>query len=171
MTAGLNMTEIRVSTTYDEKTCRSLVYLMLCRLRKWPRYALLTLGLSTAVLAGMIMLSQGYVSALPFLVMIIGSMLCTVALCLPQIATKMLVASYGKSFPTFDYAFGEDEFTVRTGEREQQYSYGYVLRLLEMSGLLFMFMKDGQMYILRQSDAGGRYGELKALFERKVGRG
>lgn len=165
------MNEIRVSTTYDEQVCRSLVYLMLCRLRKWPRYALLTLGLGTAVLAGMIMLSEGHVSALPFLVMIIGSMLCTVALCLPQIASRMLIASYGKSFPTFEYTFGGEEITVRTGEREQHYSYGYVLRLLEMSGLLFMFMRDGQMYILRQSDAGNRYGELKNLFESRVSRG
>lgn len=161
---------IHVSTTYDGQICDSLVYLMLCKLRKWPRYMLLGLGLATAVIAGMIMLTEGKVSALPFLVMILGSMLCTAAMFLRQLAAKMLVASYGKNFPTFSYTFAADEITVAVGEREQKYSYAFVLRLLEMSGLLFMFMKDGQVYILRQKDVKAGYAKLKALLEEKVGR-
>lgn len=159
---------IHVSTTYDEQICGSLVYLMLYKLRKWPRYMLMGLGLATAVIPGMIMLTEGRVSAWPFLVMILGSMLCTAALFLRQLATKMLVASYGKQFPTFSYTFAQDEISIAVGEREQKYSYAYVLRLLEMSGLLFMFMKDGQMYILRQKDVKAGYGKLKALLEEKV---
>ena len=159
---------IYVSTTYDAQICDSLVYLMLYKLRKWPRYMLMGLGLATAVIAGMIMLKEGKVRALPFLVMILGSMLCTAAIFLRQLATKMLVASYGKHFPTFQYMFAEDEIVVSVGEREHKYSYAYILRLLEMSGLLFMFMRDGQMYILRQSDVKGGYARLKAALEQRV---
>ena len=161
---------IHASTTYDEKICESLVYLMLRKLRKWPRYALLLLGLLTAVGAGWVMLAAGQVSPLPFLVMILGSMLCTVALFLCQLATKMLIASYGKHFPTFRYAFTPEELRITCGSREQAYSYAYVLRLLEMSGLLFMFMRDGQVYILRQSDVQGGYKALKAHLEAYVTR-
>ncbi len=159
---------IHVSTTYDEQICSSLVYLMLYKLRKWPRYMLMALGVATAVIAGMIMLAEGRVSALPFLVMILGSMLCTAAIFLRQLATRMLVASYGKQYPTFCYTFDADEIGVAVNDREQQYSYAYVLRLLEMSGLLFMFMKDGQVYILRQKDVTVGYDRLKALLEEKV---
>lgn len=159
---------IHVSTTYDEQICSSLVYLMLYKLRKWPRYMLMALGVATAVIAGMIMLAEGRVSALPFLVMILGSMLCTAAIFLRQLATRMLVASYGKRYPTFCYTFGADEIGVAVNDREQQYSYAYVLRLLEMSGLLFMFMKDGQVYILRQKDVTVGYDRLKALLEENV---
>jgi len=161
---------IHVSTTYDAQICDSLVYLMLYKLRKWPRYMLMGLGLATAVIAGMIMLTEGKVSALPFLVMILGSMLCTAAIFLRQLATKMLVASYGKHFPTFQYTFAEDEIVVSVGDRERKYSYAYILRLLEMSGLLFIFMKDGQVYILRQKDVKGGYGKLKAMLEENVGK-
>ena len=48
---------IYVSTTYDAQICDSLVYLMLYKLRKWPRYMLMGLGLATTVIAGMIMRS------------------------------------------------------------------------------------------------------------------
>ncbi len=159
---------IHVSTTYDEQICSSLVYLMLYKLRKWSRYMLMALGLATAVIAGMIMLAEGKVSALPFLVMVLGSMLCTAAIFLKQLATRMLLASYGKQFPTFNYTFAGDEITVAVGDREQKYSYAYVLRLLEMSGLLFMFMKDGQVYILRQKDVTVGYARLKGMLEEKV---
>lgn len=158
---------IQVSTTYDGQICASLVYLMLCKLRRWPRYMLMGLGLATAVIAGMIMLTEGTVSALPFLVMILGSMLCTAAIFLPQLATKMLTASYGKHFPTFQYTFSQEEIVIAADDRVQKYSYAYVLRLLEMSGLLFMFMKDGQVYILRQRDVKAGYAALKALLEEK----
>lgn len=161
---------IHVSTTYDEHICGSLVYLMLYKLRKWPRYMLMGLGLATAVIAGMIMLTEGSVTAMPFLVMILGSMLCTAAIFLRQLATKMLVASYGKQFPTFHYTFAEEEITVTVGDRVQKYSYAYILRLLEMSGLLFMMMKDGQMYILRQADVKVGYPRLKAFLEEKAQR-
>lgn len=158
---------IHVSTTYNEQICDSLVYLMLYKLRRWPRYMLMGLGLATAVIAGMVMLSEGKVSALPFLVMILGSMLCTAAIFLRQLATKMLVASYGKQFPTFSYTFMENEIVVAVGERERKYSYAYVMRMFEMSDLLFMFMRDGQVYILRQKDVKGGCGRLKKIFEEK----
>ncbi len=159
---------IHVSTTYDEQICASLVYLMLYKLRRWPRYMLMALGLATAVLAGMIMLSDGQISALPFLVMILGSMLCTAAIFLKQLATKMLVASYGKHFPTVEYTFSSEEIAITMGERVQKYSYAYVLRLLEMSGLLFMFTRDGQVYILRQKDVAGGYPRLKAFLDENM---
>lgn len=161
-------TTFHAKTTYDQQICHSLVYLMLCKLRRWPRYVLLALGLATAVIAGMIMLTEGRVSALPFLVMILGSMLCTAAIFLRHLAARMLTASYGKRFPTFAYAFAPDEIRVACDGREQGYSYGYILRLLEMSGLLFMFMRDGQVYILRQQDVQGGYDQLKAALEERI---
>lgn len=162
--------EIHVSTTYDEQICESLVYLMLYRLRRWPRFMLIALGLITAVLAGMMMLTEGRVSALPFLVMILGSLLCTAGIFLRQLATKMLIASYGAQFPTFRYTFAAEEITIASQDRERRYSYGYVLRLLEMAGLLFMFMRDGQVYILRQSDVTLGYAKLKTALEERVGK-
>ena len=159
---------IRVSTTYDEQSCGSLVYLMLYKLRRWPRYMLMGLGLATAVIPGMIMLTEGRVAAFPFLLMILGSMLCTAAIFLKQLATRMLIASYGKSFPTFAYTFAADEIRIVCGEQERVYSYAYILRLLEMSGLLFLFMRDGQVYILRQKDVAAGYDRLKAVLEEKA---
>ncbi len=70
----------------------------------------------------------------------------------------------------FQYTFAEDEIVVSVGDREHKYSYAYILRLLEMSGLLFIFMKDGQVYILRQKDVKGGYGKLKAMLEENVGK-
>lgn len=162
--------EIRVTTKYDAQICDNIVYLMLCKLRKWPCYMLMALGLATAILAGMIMLTEGRASALPFLVMILGSMLCTAAIFLRPLATKMLVASYGKAFPTFHYVFAENEITVSSDAWERKYSHTYVLRLIEMSELLFMFTKDGQMYVLRQGDVKGGYGRLKEILEQKEGK-
>ena len=64
--------------------------------------------------------------------------------------------------------FSQDEILVKHGEQKKQYTYGYVMRLLEMSGFLFMFMKDGQVYILRQADVKEGYSQLKELLENKV---
>lgn len=159
---------IYVKTTYDEQVCASLAYLMLNKLRKWPRYAILSFGMVTTVAAGMIMLTEGRVNALPFLVMIVGSMLCMVGFNLRTIVTKLLLAQYGSNMPEFRYEFSPDEIRITHGEQEKQYSYDYILRLLEMSGLLFMFMKDGQVYILRQVDVKQGYSQLKQLLEHRV---
>jgi len=163
----MNESVICCITTYDESACRALVHLMLGKLRRWPRFALIALGLVTAVGAGMLMVLQGHVSALPFLMMILGSMLCTVGFCLEEVASRMLMASYGKTPPEFVYEFGEEEIRVAFADRDVRYSYGYVLRLLEMSGYLFMFMKDGQAYMLRQSDVQAGYEQLKRLLNMK----
>lgn len=160
--------EFYAVTTYDEQVCAALAYLMLNKLRRWPRMAILSTGIVTAVAAGMIMLTEGRVSALPFLIMILGSMLCMVGFNLRLVTTKLLVAQYGSHWPEFHYVFSQDEILVKHGEQKKQYTYGYVMRLLEMSGFLFMFMKDGQVYILRQADVKEGYSQLKELLENKV---
>ncbi len=159
---------IHATTTYDEQVCNSLVYLMLYKLRKWPRYAIISLGLVTAVAAAMIMLTEGNVSALPFLVMVLGSMLCMVGIYLKPIASKMLLASYGKKRPRFCYEFCTDEIHINYADNTRTYSYGFVLRLLEMSGMLFMFMKDGQVFILKHTDVKEGYQKLKTLLENQI---
>ena len=161
-------TTIHAQTTYDEQICSSLVYLMLHKLRRWPRYILLARGFATVIISGLIMLTEGAVSALPFLVMIFGSLLCTAAFFLRQLATKLLTASYGKNYPTISYTFAPEEIHIVNEDRDHDYSYGYILRLLEMSGLLFMFMRDGQVYILRQKDVQGGYDQLKAVLEERI---
>lgn len=159
---------IQAQTTYNERICESLVYLMLCKLRRWPRYILIATGMLTAVASGMLMVRDGRVSALPFLMMLLGSLLCTAGLFLRQLASRLLIASYGSHFPTFHYTFTADEVQIRCGEQEHAYSYAFILRLLEMSGLLFMFMRDGQVYILRQEDVHGGYAALKTHLDANV---
>lgn len=155
------------TTAYNEDACRALVHLMLGKLRRWPRYALILTGIVTSVAAGMLMVMQGSVSALPFLCMIVGSMLCTVGFYLETVACRMLVAVYHKGYPSFEFSFSEEEIRIIYADHEIYYSYAYVYRLIEMSGYLFMFMHDGQMYMIRQSDVPGNYLRLKELLNQK----
>jgi len=163
----MNERVICCKTTYDEGACRALVHLMLGRLRRWPRFALISLGLVTAAGMGMLMVFRGRVSAPAFLAMILSSMLCTVGFFLEETASRMLMASYGKTPPEFSYEFGGEEIRIVYADRDVRYSYAYVLRLLEMSGYLFMFMKDGQAYILRHADVQPGYEQLRQLLNEK----
>ena len=66
----------------------------------------------------------------------------------------MMVASNKKGeAPVNAYAFSDEGLRVRSGETEKEYSYGFIRRILEMSGYLFFFMRDGQTYLLRAADA------------------
>lgn len=163
----MNESVIYCKTTYDEDACRAIVHLMLGKLRRWPRFVLIALGLLTATGMGMLMIMQGRVSAPAFLMMILGSMLCTVGFFLEETSSRMLMASYGKAYPQFEYEFSEAEIRIVYADRDVRYSYAYVLRLLEMSGYLFIFMKDGQVYILRQSDVRVGYEQLRMLLNAK----
>lgn len=156
-------------TTYDEQAYAMLVHLMSRKLRRWPRYMILGTGLATVLLPAMYMVLQSSVEALPFLAMMFGSLLFTFGLFLDKFTVKMLMAAGGKEPPVNTYRFYADEMVIISGEREQRYSYGYLQRLIEMSGFLFLFAKDGQAYLLRQSDVRGGYAGLKALLEEKVG--
>lgn len=128
---------------------------------------LISMGLITSVAAGMFMVSSGSVHALPFLMMVLGSMLCMIGLYLKEVASRMLIASYNGVYPKFSYRFCEEDIRITYQDREVNYSYAYILRLLEMSGYLFMFMKDGQLYILRSDDVQLGYMKLKEWLNTK----
>ena len=126
---------------------------MMKKLRRWPRLILLATGFISVAGSAAVMFTQG-VSLTGAAFLIAGNLMCMFGLFAPRIAVRMMVASNKKGeAPVNAYAFSDEGMRVRSGETEKEYSYGFIRRILEMSGYLFFFMRDGQTYLLRAADA------------------
>lgn len=159
-------TDFTVTTVYDQAAYIALVNLMMNKLRRWPRMIILATGFVSVVGSGMLMLTQGSVSAGPFLVMMLGSMMCMLGFFAPRFAVRMMMASNKKGpAPENTYLFSRDGMRIQNGATQKDYTYAFMNRLLEMSGYLFLFMKDGQVYMLRQTDVKGGYSRLHQYLE------
>ena len=164
-----NGADSMVTTLYDEAAYTALVNLMMNKLRRWPRIVLLATGLVSAVGSGMMMLAYGQASPALFGVMMLGSMMCMLGFLAPRFAVRMMMAGNRKGeTPQNTYLFSDAGITVRTKDNQREYTYDYVSRMLEMSGYLFMFMKDGQVFLLKQTDVKSGYRRLHDDLERRL---
>ncbi len=156
------------ATTYDEAAYAALAYLMIRRLRRAPRLILIVLGLATVVGAAVMMLLEGRVSALWLVLLAMGNVVCMVGLLAEKFAVRMMCAANKKGAPEVRYVFREDGMTVATPEETHAYAYGEVVRVLDMSGYLFFFCRDGQVYMLRQAEMKGHLKAFRAFLEEKL---
>lgn len=83
--------------------------------------------------------------------------MCLFALYAQKFAVKMMMAAGKKGkTPVNTYLFSDEGMKVRNGQGEREYSYGFISRVIDMSGYLFFFCADGQTYMLRQQNLRGR---------------
>ena len=139
---------------------------MMKKLRRWPRLVILATGSVSVAGSAAVMFTQG-VSLTGAIFLIAGNLMCMFGLFAPRIAVRMMIASNKKGeAPVNVYVFSDEGMCVRSGETEKEYSYGFIRRILEMSGYLFFFMQDGQTYLLRAADAANYAAFREYLNER-----
>lgn len=159
----------RASTRYDEDAYNALAYLMIRKVRKWPRILLMVVGLATSFGSALLMLFQGRVTPLGLLLMLLGSLMTLFAVLAQRFCVKMMMASNPKGqLPQNNYLFGEDTLCVESGNRRKKYRYQSIRRVLEMSGYLFFFMEDGQLYLLALKDVKGSLKEFRSWLEDRI---
>lgn len=155
-----------IKTRYDEAAYAALVHLMMKKLRRWPRLVILASGFVSVAGSAAVMFTQG-VSLTGAIFLIAGNLMCMFGLFAPRIAVRMMIASNKKGeAPVNVYVFSDEGMCVRSSETEKEYSYGFIRRILEMSGYLFFFMQDGQTYLLRAADAANYAAFREYLNER-----
>ena len=130
-----------IKTRYDEAAYAALVHLMMKKLRRWPRLVILATGFVSVAGSAAVMFTQG-VSLTGAIFLIAGNLMCMFGLFAPRIAVRMMIASNKKGeAPVNVYVFSDEGMRVRSSETEKEYSYGFIRRILEMSGYLFFFMR------------------------------
>ena len=145
----------KATTCYDEEAYNVLTYLMIHKLRKWPRIMLIIVGLLTALGSGVLMLYTGTLSAFGVLAQ--------------RFAVKIMMAGSKKGeTPQNTYLLMENCLRVQSGEIQKDYAYGSLRRVLEMSGYLFLFTDDGQLYLLALKDVKGSVKEFRAFLEERI---
>ena len=156
-------------TVYDQEAYNALAGLMIRKLRKWPRLVLIFTGFVSVAGAAAIMIAQGLVSAVGAIVLLTGNLLCMFGLYAQRFAVRMMMASSGKGDPPVNrYLFGPDGMRVCAGGGERDYPYAAIHRVLEMSGFLFFFCSDGQVYMMRCTDVRGSAGAFRRFLEERL---
>lgn len=159
----------RAVTRYDEEAYNALAYLMIRRLRRWPRIALIAVGMITALGSAVLMLCVGNLSPLGILLMLLGSAMCFFGVLAQRFVVKMMMAGSKKGEePQNAYLLMDGCLRVQSGEAKKDYPYASVRRVLEMSGYLFLFMDDGQLYLLGLKDVKGRVKDFRAFLETRI---
>ena len=158
-----------VRTRYDEAAYRALVCLMIGRLRRWPRRVVLLTGFTAVIVSAWIMIASGDASILAFAVLLTGNLTCMFGLFAPRIALRMMMASNRKGdTPLFEYRFSDGEMRVRAQDREHSYTYAFIRKVLEMSGYLFFFTGDRQVYLLNIRDISGNYRTFRSFLDERL---
>lgn len=159
----------RATTRYDEEAYNALAYLMIRKLRKWPRILLLVTGLVTAFGSAVLMLYQGSISPLGLLLMMLGSLMTFFSVLAQRFCVKMMMASAKKGqTPKNTYLFAGEALCIENGEQRKRYSYASMRRVLEMSGYLFFFMDDGQLYLMALKDVKGNLKDFRTYLETRI---
>lgn len=159
----------RAITEYNEKAYHALAYLMIHRLRKWPRILLIITGMVTTLASAFMMLYAGTLSMLGLTLVICGSLMCVFGVFARFFCVKMMVASQKKEKPPANtYLFFEDRLRIQNEQTHQDYPYGEIPRVLEMSGYLFLFTADGRMYLLGLEDVKGNLRDFRSFLEEKL---
>lgn len=157
------------TTVYDEEAYNALAYLMIHRLRKWPRFLLLVTGFVSVIGSAAMMIAQGRVTAIGAIVLLVGNLMCMFGFLAQRFAVRLMMASSKKgTMPRNDYSFTDESLWIRSGEQEREYSYAYIQRVMEMSGYLFLFLKDGQVYLLRKKGVKGDQKAFMRFLEEKL---
>lgn len=156
----------RAVTRYDETACSALAYLMIHKLRKTPRIMLIIVGMLTAFGSAALMLYGGSITPLGLLMMMLGSMLCIFGVLAQRFAVKMMTANHKKNgIPENTYLFYEDRLRIQAKDQHRDYRYADLTRVLEMSGYLFLFTRDQQLYLLGLKDVKGGQKKFRAFLE------
>lgn len=157
------------TTKYTEEAYNVLAYLMICKLRKWPRMLVILTGCVSVIGSAAMMILQGQASAMGLIVLLIGNILCMFGFFAQRFCVKMMMAGNKKGHvPQNEYLFMDDVMRVRSGEAQKDYSYGYIRRVLEMSGYLFLFTGDGQLYLLSMAGMKGNLKAFRAFLEERI---
>ena len=156
----------KAATRYDEEAYNALAYLMIHKLRKWPRIMLIVVGMLTALGSGVLMLYTGNLSALGILMMVLGSAMCFFGVLAQRFVVKIMMAGSKKDeAPRNTYLLMDSCLRIQSGDAQKDYPYGSLRRVLEMSGYLFLFMDDGQLYLLGLKDVKGSRKDFRAFLE------
>ncbi len=140
-------------TVYDEAAYRALVWLMLRKLRPWPRYLVMATGLFSMVGAGYVMISTGDISIMSLLFLFLGNLFLMFGIFAQRLMVRMMMASNKKGeVPENHYAFYPDHVMITTGEGKRGYAYTAMRRVLDSQGFLFFFFRDGQAFVMRHND-------------------
>ena len=159
----------KATTEYNEEAYNALAFLMMRRLRKLPRILLIVSGLITVALSAVVMIRSGAVSALGIILLLVGNIAAIFGLFAQRFCVKMMMASNKKGeTPQNTYLFSEDKFSVHTPDIVKEYGYGDILRVLEMSGYLFLFMADNLMYMIALKDVKGSQKIFRDFLEEKI---
>lgn len=159
----------RAVSRYDEAAYNALAYLMIRKLRKWPRILLIAVGMITAAGSAVLMLVQGNITPLGILLMMLGSMMSFFGVLAQPMVVKMLMAGQKKNgIPENTYLFAEEKLIICAAQAQKEYPYSAIGRVLEMSGYLFFFMNDGQMYLMGLKDVKGSLKDFRAGLERFI---
>jgi len=159
----------RASTEYDEKAYHALAYLMIHRLRKWPRIMLIATGMATTVVSAVIMLYTGRLSILGMALVFFGSLMSVFGIFARHFCVKMMMASGRKGeTPKNTYLFFQEHLRIQNAEAHKDYAYGDIRRVVEMSGYFFLFMADGQLYLLKLEDVKGSLKNFRAFLEERL---
>lgn len=151
------MTEIRclfeTKTVYDQETYRILVQLMLRKLRRLPRLAVLTLGFGTLFLAGYRLFTRADFDLICVLFLLFGNALVIFAVFAEYFLTLMLCAETGKKNPLINrYRFYPEELEISPSNGQPfRIPYSHFGRILEYKNRLFLFVDDKNAFILNPS--------------------
>lgn len=160
-------------TTYDQAAYRALVRLMMGKMRRWPRMAVLTLGIGTLVLAGYQIFARASFDVVSILFIILGDVLIVFAVFAEYFLVQMLLAQTGKKNPMVNiYRFCQDCLEISSGSPQPvQVAYGQISRILEFGQYYFLFTGERNAYIINPSamSRGSQQG-LRVFLEEKLQR-
>ena len=151
------MSEVRslfeMKTVYDQETYRILVQLMLRKLRRLPRLAVLTLGFGTLFLAGYRLFTGADFDLICVLLLLLGNTLSIVAVFAEHFLTLMLCAETGKKNPLVNhYRFYPEELEISPSNGQPfRIPYSHFGRILEYKNRFFLFVDNKNAFILNPS--------------------
>lgn len=160
-----------VKTVYDQQNYKILVQLMLRKLRRFPRMAVLLLGCGTLFLAGYRIFTRTSFDLTGIILLLFGNALVIFAVFAEYFLTMMLCAETGKKTPLVNcYRFYSENLEVSSSAGQlSTIPYSHFERILEYQNRLFLFMDDKNAFILDLSAIiKGRECKLKAFLNEKL---
>lgn len=160
-----------MKTVYNQETYKALVQLMLRKLRRLPRIAVLTLGFGTLFLAGYRLFTGSDFDLISILFLLFGNALIIFAVFAEYFLTLMLCAETGKTHPLVNrYRFYMDEVEISPSNGPAfRIPYHHFGRILEYRHLLFLFVDDKKAFILDPASmTKGTERKLKEFLNQKL---
>ena len=158
-------------TIYDQEAYRALVQLMLRRLRRWPRLAVLSLGFLTLIAAAYRLFTIFSFDVVAVVLLIFGNALIIFSAFAEYFLVQMLSAETGRKNPLVNrYRFFENFLEIAPSQGDsRQISYKQISRILDYKGYLFLFIGGQSAYILSPcSLTKGTEEKLRTFLNRKL---